>query len=142
MNNYNYLSYDWYRNSNFNYPNMNNYTNNNLYNPTEGFEKGNMFPNLYNQYKNYRPIKPKASTEREVLLNELSAICFAAHELNLYLDMHPNDQRMIKLFNDYIKKENDLKEEYEKKYGPLSTSSGNMKTPFSWENEKWPWEVE
>ena len=41
--------------------------------------------------------------EREKKLYELSAICFAAHELNLYLDLHPEDKSMFMLFNDYTK---------------------------------------
>ena len=139
MNNYNYINYDWYRNANMNYQNMNN--NSNLFNPKDGFEKGNMFSNLYSEYKNYKPINPKINNDRERLLNDISSICFASHELNLYLDIHPEDQSMISLFNDYKMKEKELISEFENKYGPLTTNS-IMKNPFSWEEEKWPWEVE
>ena len=133
MNNYNF-NYDWYRKSNID--NINN-----IYNPKEGFEKGNMFPNIYSEYKNYKPLKPKFNNEREKLLYDISTICFATHELNLYLDLNPNDMTIIQLYNDYKNKESQLVEEYERKFGPLTTSA-NMKNPFSWEEDKWPWEVE
>ena len=134
MNNYNFVNYDWYRNSNMNIVN-------NLYNPKEGFEKGNMFPTLYSEYKSYKPIKPKITNEKEKLLYDISSICFATHELNLYLDINPTDTTMIRLYNDYINKEKELVSIYESKFGPINTNT-IMKEPFSWEEENWPWEVE
>ena len=44
MNNYKYYDYLYRNNINMN--------NQNLFNPKEGFEKGNMFSNLYSEYKN------------------------------------------------------------------------------------------
>ena len=138
MNNYNYFNYDWYRNSQ-----MNNPSNMNLYAPKEGYEKGNLFSNLYNQYKNYKPATLKPKNERESKLQELATTAFAAHELNLYLDLHPEDQSMLTLFNDYRKKADELTKEFERQYGPLNIASSatvndNM---FAWEENHWPWEV-
>lgn len=131
-----YINYDWYRNAN-----MKNFSNMNLFSPREGFEKGNLFSNLYSQYKNYRPAALKPKNEREKKLFELSAIAFAAHELNLYLDIHPEDQSMLALFNDYRRKSNDLIKEYEEKYGPLTISSNSLEgNTFAWEEDAWPWE--
>ena len=127
----NYFRYDMYR--------MNNSPK--LYSPKEGFEKGNMFMNLYNEYKNYQPVSLKPKNDQEKMLFNLQAICFAAHELNLYLDLHPEDQSMITLFNDYIKKIEELTRQYESKYGPLTTSF-EMNKGFNWVEEKWPWEVD
>ena len=115
MNSYNY---DWYRNNtNQIFFNGMNY-NPNLYNPKEGFEKGNMFSNLYEQYKNYRPIIVNPRTEQEKMLYEIQTMCFAAHELNLYLDLHPEDKSMIVLFKEGVKNEN----------------------LFTWESATWPWD--
>lgn len=132
-----YINYDWYRNTS-----MGGFQNMNLYPPKEGYEKGNLFNDLYSQYKNYRPASLKPINEQEKKLYELSAIAFAAHELNLYLDLHPSDQSMLALFNDYRRKSNDLIKEYEEKFGPLSVSSNSMegKNTFTWEKEAWPWE--
>ena len=136
MYSYNYLNNDWYRNmqSSMNKPS--------LFAPVEGFEKGNLFANLYSQYKNYKPDKLKASNEREKLFLELLSICFATHELNLYLDLHPEDSSMLSLFNDYRMKEIELKRMYESKYGPLTVMSDNVinNNSFMWVNDTWPWE--
>ena len=143
MNNYNYFNDDWYKNiptTTSSLRNMN-YTNPSLVNPTEGYNRGNMFANLYDQYKNYRPEQLEGRTEQDRLFLELSRIHFAAHELNLYLDLNPNDTSMIKLFNDYREKCEQLTKEYERKYGPLSLKSDALnQTPFMWEKSQWPWE--
>ena len=137
MNSYNY---DWYRNNtNQMFFNGMNY-NPNLYNPKEGFEKGNMFSNLYEQYKNYRPINANPRTEQEKMLYEIQTMCFAAHELNLYLDLHPEDSSMIMLFKDYSETARKLKNEYESKYGPITVSNINNENLFTWQTDKWPWD--
>ena len=70
---------------------------NNLAGLYTGYIQGNMFNNLYDQYKNYQPETLRASNEQERLFLELSRNHFAAHELNLYLDLNPNDISMLKL---------------------------------------------
>ena len=126
----NYYQYNWRNNS------MNNM---NLFSPKEGFEKGNMFENLYSGYKDYKPQELRPRNEQEKMLYNIQAICFAAHDLNLYLDMNPNDQSMITLFNDYLRKEEELIKEYESKYGPMTIKEDSMN---EWVNNKWPWEVD
>ena len=140
----NYINYDWLRNHNANmysqnYMMPNNAQNNNLFNPNEGFLKGNLFKDLYSPYKNYQPAELTPRNEQEKSLYELSAVAFAAHELNLYLDLHPEDQSMFLLFSDYQEKANRLMEEYERKYGPLTINSEGMKS-FNWASTNWPWE--
>jgi len=133
MNNYKYYDYLYRNNMNMN--------NQNLFNPSEGFIKGNMFSNLYSEYKNYKPQNLIPKNEREKMLYELDSISFAAHELNLYLDMHPEDQSMVTLFNDYRRKLEDLTKKYESMYGPLTVNSNEMENKtFSWVNTSWPWE--
>ena len=92
----------------------------NLYQQKEGFEKGNLFPSLYEQYKNYSPANLIARTEQERMFFELSSLCFEAHELNLYLDIYQNNLQMIQLFNDYRKQADELKRDYENKYGVIN----------------------
>lgn len=129
-----YENYNWYR--------MNrNINTNSLASPKEGFERGNMFNNMYSEYKGYQPQVLKPSNEQEKKLYELSAYAFAAHEMNLYLDLHPEDKSMFMLFTDYQKRTNRLIEEYEEKYGPLNINSEVMDKSFTWAKDKWPWEV-
>ena len=138
MYNYNYFMNSMFKNNN------NNFENNNmpsLFTPAVGYDNGNLFANLYDQYKNYKPVNLRAGNERDNLLLEISRNSFAAHELNLYLDLNPNDSTIITLFNDYRERADKLIREYEAKYGPMTISSDNLtESPFAWQNDIWPWE--
>ena len=118
---------------------MNN--NNQLYGSYEGYIKGNLFKNLYSEYKNYKPMRfPVNSEEMELLLN-LNQLHFAMHEINLYLDVFPNDINAMREFDMYRDKYNRSLNEYESKYGPLNVFDERLNNvPFAWENESFPWE--
>lgn len=114
----------------------------NLYEPLEGYTRGNLFKDLYDPYKNYRPQRVSINSEEEELLTSIGEYSFAAHELNLYLDVYPNNQKALNLFNKYREQANELMMKYERKYGPLTISSKeNQKIPFPWEANSWPWGV-
>lgn len=113
-----------------------------LYTPYEGYIRGNLFKNMYDQYKNFQPGKIKINSEQEEMLLNIGQIAFAAHELNLLLDNYPNNQEALDLFNKYQRMTDEVIKNYERRYGPLNVSSMDMKTiPFKWENDKWPWEM-
>ena len=57
-----------------------------LYTPYEGYIRGNLFKNMYDQYKNFQPGKIKINSEQEEMLLNIGQMAFAAHELNLLLD--------------------------------------------------------
>ena len=144
--NYNMLDeIDYFANITNNDNNMNNMNNmninNDLYSPYEGYVKGNLFRNLYNQYKNYRPYKIPVNNERDEMLLNIGQLSFARHELNLFLDNYPNNREALNLFNRYLEMENNEREKYERKYGPLEVNYKDTNIPFSWENNKWPWEM-
>ena len=53
-----------------------------------------------------------------------------------------NDKEALELFSKYRKMANELIQNYERRYGPINVSStDNMKTPYAWEQDKWPWEM-
>lgn len=112
-----------------------------LFSPYEGYIKGNLFKNLYQEYKNYRPSRLNVNSEKMEMLVNIGQMGFASHELNLYLDNYPNNRKALELFNKYSNMTNKLIKEYENKYGPLTVVGINEDVPFNWENEKWPWEV-
>ena len=113
-----------------------------LYTPYEGYIRGNLFKNMYDQYKNFQPGKIKINSEQEEMLLNIGQMAFAAHELNLLLDNYPNNQEALDLFNKYQRMTDEVIKNYERRYGPLKVSSMDMKTiPFKWENDKWPWEM-
>ncbi len=116
-----------------------NKSNEKLVNSKEGFLRGNMFKDLYSPYKNmtYKPLKP--TTENEVLLYKIMEVEFAVNDLNLYLDLHPEDMSMYETFKMYVKECIRLKDEYAKKYGPLTLDQTNANT-YEWMKNPWPWD--
>ena len=121
--------------------NLNNGSNMMLYGPYEGYVKGNLFRNLYDQYKSYRPMSLAPSSEREEALLNLNQIQFALHELNLYLDVYPNDANIMRQFVAYRNTYNDLLNQYENRYGALNVNSTSLNSvPFGWVDQTWPWE--
>ena len=111
----------------------------NLFDIYNGFIRGNMFPNLFNNYKITRPYDVKPMNEQAELLTKVDAYCFAAHDLNLYLDTHPNDRDMINLFKELSADSKMAIDEYEKKYGSLFVDS-SVTYPWAWNKSPWPWE--
>lgn len=113
----------------------------NLYDAYAGFIRGNMFPDLYNEYKVSKPFNIEPLNEQAEMLTSIDALCFASHDLNLYLDNFPDDQKIIELYNQYRIQANKMVEEYEKKFGPIFVNSDATNTyPWSWDNRPWPWE--
>ena len=90
-----------------------------LYDVYNGFIRGNMFPQLFNQYKLSRPYDVNPMNDQAELLTKVDAYCFAVHELNLYLDTHPYDRDIINLFKELAADSDKAINEYENKYGPL-----------------------
>lgn len=110
----------------------------NLSSPYEGYLKGNAFKNEYIPYKNYAPIKPIINSEKEEMLVNIGQYSFMMHDLNLYLDVYPDNQEALNKFREYRNKTNELITKYERKYGPLTVMSDDSKTSFNWLNT-WPW---
>lgn len=83
------------------------------------------------------------NNERARLLDEIRAIEFMTIELNLYLDTHPDDQKALNDYNTYTKQLMALKDEYQKRYGPLSNfGTAVSEYPWAWINNPWPWELD
>ncbi len=122
--------------------NTSNNQNKNIIDTEEGFKKGNMFKNLYDEYKNYKPRKLTAKNEREDMLLQIMEYTFAMIDIQLYLDMYPNDRDALKLFNTYLNNKKNLTNMFEEKYGPLTIDSDNQKNNWTWNNSPWPWEVQ
>ena len=112
----------------------------NVVSPMEGFLRGNMFKDEYEPYKNLTYFKLNPSNDKERLLYQVMAYSFAINDLNLYLDLHPDNKEILELFKKYVKEEKELCNEYVKKYGPLEVSEV-MGQKFDWINSPWPWET-
>lgn len=140
--NFNYNDMNMYNMKNtFNNNTYNNQDNNKLYDPYNGLIRGNLFKNLYDPYKSGEPYEIKPMNEQAELLTSLDALGFAMIDLNLYLDVFPNDREKINLYNQYRKEKEEILKEYESKYGPITTNSDSLNSyPWAWNNMPWPWD--
>jgi len=75
---------------------------------------------------------------RENMINEIKCLQFAVIELSLYLNTHPEDERALCLHRKYTKELKELKDKYQKVYGPLTIEFPCNK--WRWLEEPWPWE--
>ena len=65
---------------------------------------------------------------------------FAAYDLLLYLDTHPNDKKAFCMFQNLVKKFKKAKREYEEAFGPLEAFNAANFEEFTWLDSPWPWE--
>ncbi len=87
-------------------------------------------------------MKPQLPDEYYQLLEEIQAVDFALVELTLYLDTHPTDREAMQQFNELSHQSRQLKQQFEKKFGPLQ-QFGNSYTDanWSWGTTPWPWQI-
>lgn len=141
-NNYN-LRNDYYNytSNNYNQPTFTENANpSKLYEVYQGFIRGNMFKNLYNDYKIKNPIQIQVTTDKEQLLLMIDALSFAMTDIGLYLTIYPDDNDMLALFNQYNMQEKALTEQYENMFGPLTINSDDLNKGWTWNSSPWPWE--
>ena len=84
-------------------------------------------------------LKPDSKLD---LLKQIQCYNFAAYDMLLYLDTHPNDKKAFGIFKEFVSKTKALKCEYEKEYGPLSAFNTASQDSFNWLDSPWPWEKE
>lgn len=85
---------------------------------------------------------PFGNDGRKNLLQQIQAAEFAALELNLFLDTHPDNEQALNDYNRYADWLKALKQQYEARYGPL-LNFGQEASPHAWHwvDEPWPWEM-
>lgn len=80
-------------------------------------------------------------TEQEKLMRQISAYGFAAWELHIFLDTHPDNCDAAKKLAAAQAKQKALTEQYEAKYGPINETNRNT-SRWAWVTGPWPWEQE
>lgn len=118
--------------------NMNLFTGKSIQLNDDGYIYGNMFKDEYKPYKNYSVYKLKASNDEGNLKLKIMEETFIINDLNLYLDVHPNDMDIYDYFKKHEKMLNGYIEEYQNKYGSIYLNS--QKEKYDWTNGPWPWE--
>lgn len=109
-----------------------------MYDPSEALKMGNLFPSLYNQYKDYKPRDLKVYTEREKLLLEIQKLDFSINDLNLYLDLNPDDRDAYRIFKSYVEECKKKKDSYMRIFGPIMLD--DITDEYEWSKGVWPWE--
>lgn len=75
---------------------------------------------------------------REEMMMQIRELDFAIIELGLYLNTHPEDQKALCLHREYTNQVKELKDNYQKVYGPLTIFFPCNK--WKWLENPWPWE--
>lgn len=124
-----------------NNPNYNkiNYNKNKELDLENGYYLGNLFTNTYDSYKNYKPKKINAYSERQKILLKLQELDFILNDLNLYLDINPKDTKTFEIFKKTANEYDLLKKKYYEKYQVLELCSDN-KNKYTWIENPWPWD--
>lgn len=138
-NNFYDIPENWYKEFNDTFY-SNNMTSNQLATINLAIDRGNLFNNLYDPYKNYKYNNLTATNKREELLLNVLRYDFVLTELNLYLDIYPKDRNMINLYNKYLEEKKRACFEYTKNFGPLTLDDQSNNNSWSWLQSPWPWE--
>ena len=111
-----------------------------LFEPYQGFIRGNMFKELFRPFGKVYEIKPM--NEQAELLTYIDMLDFACIDIGLYLDIYPDNNQMINLYNQLKMEKKKIKKQYEDTYGPLTLSSMALNvSPWAWIDNPWPWDV-
>lgn len=105
----------------------------------EGFLKGNMFRDEYLPYKNLTYINIVPKNDREAKLFNVMQYSFAINDMNLYLDLHPEDRVALRYFEELVKEEKKAKKEYIESYGPITVTEVKG-DKFDWIDSPWSWD--
>ena len=103
---------------------------------------GNLFKELYMTYKGFTNYCIQSNNQRQKSLLEVQIYGFVAHEINLFLDIYPDNQRMIDLYVEYANKAREATIAFEEQFGPLTVSDSSNENPFQWVQGPWPWEYQ
>lgn len=112
----------------------------NLYDPNQAFKAGTIFKSLDLPYKNLKMPVLVPTSQKDAFMMEIQKYGIVVHDIDLYLDVYPNDENAIALRKKYYKEYTDLKDTYQRMYPPFDLCSNDInKVPFSWSTNKFPW---
>ena len=75
---------------------------------------------------------------RRKMMKEIKCLSFAIVDLAEYLDTHPEDKKALCLHREYTNQLEDVKDKYQRIFGPLTIYYPCNK--WRWLEEPWPWE--
>ncbi len=75
------------------------------------------------------------------MLRRIMELEFAATDLNLYLDNHPDDREALEMFTKLCAMLKSLEHDYSRRFEPLTAGESSNQTPFQWVQTAWPWKA-
>lgn len=81
------------------------------------------------------------SRQQQAMLMDIQKLQFAALDLALYLDTHPNDPVALYRHHAYATHLKQYREAYEAEYGLLCNMNAEMGDTWRYINSPWPWEM-
>lgn len=83
----------------------------------------------------------KSNSSKNELMCKIQQASFAAYDLQLYLDTHPDCKDALELYTKLNATVASLRQDYENSYGPLKATSSLNDVPFKWVDNcyEWPW---
>ena len=80
--------------------------------------------------------------DREQALFYVQQMGFMTDDIRLFLNTHPDCGEALCALKYYMGAERELKENYEKRFGPLTLEGVEKHGCYSWTDGPWPWEME
>lgn len=80
--------------------------------------------------------------EREELLEQISALEFVLTDLKLFLNTHPCNREVLKVYSEYVRQARELRDQYTAFYGPLMAENYEPEDYWAWINNPWPWDAQ
>ena len=81
--------------------------------------------------------------DKQKLFKKICEIDFALHELNLFLDTHPESEKALRLLSEYRDMRKAAVNDYENRFGKLIITPCDtpVTKPWLWIKSPWPWEI-
>lgn len=113
----------------------------NLFDYEEALLKGNLFSDLYNKYKCEN--KPKENlNKKQRVLYLIMQYMFVLTDINLFLDVNPEDKKALKDFDIVSTELKKLINYYERNYHTIIQYDNYQDHNYDWATSLWPWEIE
>ena len=83
-------------------------------------------------------------TDKKAAKNRISALAFAIHELELFLDTHPENRQAMQLRGEFMMRKKEAIADYESRFGKYVVTTADVEPTdyWDWLDSPWPWEKE
>ena len=85
-----------------------------------------------------RPVR----CNKEQMLHQISVMSFAAYDMLLYLDTHPDDVKALSFYQEQCSIRKQLLDDYARQFGPLTMdhACNSPSDSWDWVMQPWAWE--